>query len=182
MMNAKDIVTIVFGRGKFGASAIESCSMALIGYGLMFVPYLVRELFSRFQYAYKDSKMPMINSSISIVVNIVLSIALSKVMGVLGVTLATSISVFVCAALNIWSSKKRNRELMLHGIGEYILRWTIGAAICIALSLTGRNLLSEAHALIRFVAITVLSLGIYAIVLYPVIKSLLRNLLGKAIL
>lgn len=179
MMNAKDIVTIVFGRGKFGISAIESCSMALIGYGLMFVPYLVRELFSRFQYAYKDSKRPMINSSISIVVNIVLSIALSKVMGVLGVTLATSISVFVCAALNIWSSKKRNTELRLHGSGKYIFRWTMGVAICVAFSLIGQNILSEVHALIRFIVITVLSLGIYAIILFPVIKSLVNKLLKE---
>lgn len=180
MLNAKDIVTIVFGRGKFGAEAIENCSMALIGYGLMFVPYLIRELFSRFQYAYKDSKMPMINSSISIVVNIVLSIALSKVIGVLGVTLATSISVFVCAALNIWTSKKRNTALRLHRMSKYIFRWILGAAICIALSLIGHNTLSETHTLIRFIAITVLSLGIYAIILYPVIKSLLNKLLRKA--
>lgn len=180
MLNAKDIVTIVFGRGKFGTSAIENCSMALIGYGLLFVPYLVRELFSRFQYAYKDSKKPMINSSISIVVNIVLSIALSKIMGVLGVTLATSISVFVCAALNIWTSKKRNAELRLHGMSKYIFRWTQGVAICIAFSLLGQNMLAKAHVLIRFAAITVLSLGIYAIILYPVIKSLLNKLLRKA--
>ncbi len=179
MMNGADIVTIVFGRGKFDAPAIESCSAALVGYGFMFVPYLIRELFSRFQYAYNDSKTPMRNSIISIIVNIILSVVLSKIIGVMGVALATSISVFVCAVLNISSSRKRNRDIKIRGNGKNIMRCLIGIVICILLSILGKRILIGYSSLIRFIFITVFSVGIYGAVTFPIIKPLIQKLFRK---
>ena len=75
---ARDIVAVVFGRGAFTEKDVSDTALALSGYALMFVPFVLREQFSRFQCCYQDSKRPMINSVVSIFANIVLSILLSR--------------------------------------------------------------------------------------------------------
>ena len=37
IVNAKDIVTIVYGRGAFDSAAVENSAYVLMGYGGMFV-------------------------------------------------------------------------------------------------------------------------------------------------
>ncbi len=179
VMNSYDIVTVVFGRGKFDEAAIKSCSLALIGYGCLFVPYALREVFSRFQYAYGDSKKPMINSTIAIVMNIILSIVLSFWFGVLGVTIATSISVFLCGVLNILSSRRKNNYLVLHRIVKGVPGWLIGSLCCIVITVLGQKILSTAHPLIRFSIISLSSLSLYCLINYSTIKSLFRGLTHK---
>ena len=177
IFNASDIVRIVFGRGKFDSRAVEACAYALSGYGAMFIPYVLREVFSRVQYAYGDSKTPMINSTIAIAVNIVLSIIMSRFFGVLGVTLATSISVLVCGVLNIRSSVKKNHFLRTREVMLHLPRWLIGSAICIAIVLIGRKFLLDINVLIRFVVITFLSLAAFFAVNYSDIKMLLSKII-----
>lgn len=179
IINANDIVRGIFGRGKFDEDAVSSCSIALVGYAFMFVPFVLRELYSRFQYGYEDSKRPMINSTIAIVLNMVLSIALSKVLGVLGVTLATSFSVAVCGLLNYYSSKKRNNCIKMIGHKSIIVRWILGIGVCIAISILGQMLFREINVILRFVIIASLSLTSYGVVTLPIIKPLLRKFIKK---
>lgn len=179
LMNSHDIVMIVFGRGKFDSNAVRSCSSALMGYGCLFIPYALREIFSRFQYAYGDSKRPMINSVISIVLNVILSIILSLWFGVLGVTLATSISVFICGILNIISSCKKNESLIIYKIIKIIPQWVVGIAICLIISIVGQNMLSEIHFFIRFLIITIVTMVFYYLVNYSIVKSLVGIMLDK---
>ena len=179
MLNSTDIVKIVFGRGKFDAAAVSTCAVALVGYGFMFVPYVLREVFSRVQYAYGDSKNPMINSSIAIVFNIVFSIVLSRFIGVLGVTLATSISVLICAILNIRSSCKRNEFIKIKDYLKYIPQWLGGIAICVAATYGGRIFLQSVPAILRFIVIVVVSGAIYGIIAYPIIKPIIKKLLRR---
>ena len=174
-----DIVSIVFGRGKFNAFAIDNCSKALIGYGCMFIPYVIRELYSRFQYAYGDSKKPMINSTIGIVFNIIFSIVLSKIIGVLGVTIATSISVLVCAILNVVTSKKRNNHIKMDKIVQFFPRWIIGIFSCLIITCFGTKELTNMSSLIRFVLVSTCSLTVYFIITFPIIKPLIYGLLKK---
>ncbi len=173
---SRDIVSIVFGRGKFDAAAVDSCAMALVGYGCMFVPYVVRELFSRFQYAYGDSKKPMINSTIAIVFNIVFSIVLSRFMGVLGVTLATSISVLISAVLNIVSSRKKNQYITASAIRRHVPRWIAGALACFTIAFGGMKILAGTGALVRFTLIVAITFLVYGVIVFSIIKPLISGL------
>lgn len=181
ILNANDIVTIVFGRGAFDSNAVEKCSQALIGYGFVFVPYGFRELYSRFQYAYGNSKQPMINSSIAIVFNIIFSIALSVKLGVLGVTIATSISVMICAVMNIVSSHKINKHLNVSKIiMKYLPRWMFGALCCIVVTFAGKYFMATYSPIIRFVIITLISFIGYSLFLMPVLRALFSQLKRKS--
>lgn len=177
--NSTDIVTIVFRHGQFNETAVMQCAVALAGYGFMFVSLVLREQFSRFQYAYGDSRHPMINSTIAIVFNIIFSILLSRWFGVLGVTLATSLSVLICAILNIRSSFLRNKYLHLSVFLKYLPKWFMGVLICLGSSFLGQKYLIGMSPLIRFLVVTILSLLLYGILVWQIIRPLIMRLKDK---
>lgn len=168
--NATDIVTIVFKRGAFDAQAVINSAAALKGYAFMFIPFIARELFSRLQYAYGDSKQPMINSTVSIVFNIIFSVTLGRIYGILGVALASSISVLICAALNIYSASGKNRHLHISGIARVLPNWIFGAILCFIIIFVGQQFLAEQNVFIRFSLICLITFLIYGISVYSIIK------------
>lgn len=174
VMNSADIVQVVFGRGRFDINAVGNCSVALIGYAFMFVPYAIRELFSRFQYAYNDSKTPMINSTVAIGVNILLSVSLSRVMGILGVTLATSISVMLCGVLNYFTSKRKNKYIIF-GDTRTIFFLLIGNSLCALVTHYSRLFLCNVSTLVRLIIVVAISLIVYCISTFPLIKQLFQR-------
>lgn len=89
---SNEIVNFIFVRGSFSNEMGQLTSNTLFYYIIGFIPMAVRELIARIFYSFKDTKTPVINSSIGIVLNIVLNITLSKYMGITGIALATSIS------------------------------------------------------------------------------------------
>lgn len=175
VFNSHDIITVVFGHGAFESTAINNSSLALCGYGIMFVPYSLRELHNRFQYAYGDSKRPMINSSVSIIMNILLSITLSKVLGIFGVTLATSLSVFANCVFNIHFSKIKNDNLRISGLSHYLPKWLLGGVICVVVSFFAKIIFKDFSSLIRIVIVSIVSLFFYGLINKSILKSLIRK-------
>jgi len=179
VMNPEDIVSIVYGHGKFDQTAVLSCSSALTGYGFMFVPFVIRELYTRLQYAYNDSKTPMINSAIGIIFNIFLSIILSRLIGVLGVTIATSVSVTISSLLNLKTSKGHNVYAALNIDHITFFRWLLGAVACVIVSVILKPLFNDYSALIRFIVIAGLSLmayfGITFTIVWPMVKQIKKG-------
>ena len=103
---AEDIVSIVYHRGSFSAEAVVLTACALTGYALSFVAVAVRDLSIKSMYAFKDTRHPMLASLVSILINIVFSLTLSRFLGIFGVSLATSISAFVGMMINAHFLKK----------------------------------------------------------------------------
>lgn len=91
----EQIIELLFSRGAFDRKALIMTSGAFKYYslGLSFIG--LREVLTRFYYANEDSKTPMINSSVGLVINIVFNITLSKMLGINGLAIATAISAFV---------------------------------------------------------------------------------------
>ncbi len=147
---AKDIVSIAFGRGAFHEGAVNRASLALMGYGMMFGFYAVKGLFSRLQYGNKNTKTPMINNTIGICVNIVLSLVLSRRFGVFGVTLASSIAEMISAVMNIRSARKQNGYIRVNGSQHtYFLVIIFGLAVCIFVCGIMRDLLASILTMLR---------------------------------
>lgn len=176
---AEDIVTIIYARGAFDAESVRICAMALRGYALMFVPLVVREVYSRYLYGHQDSKRPMVNSGIAAVCNIVLSIALCPFFGVLGVAVATSISVMVCAALDLHTAYQAHSVLRGSGV-VHSLPWLLtGGAACLAAARIGLRAFSGMAPFPRFVFTALLGFAAYAVAASPLLLRLLRQLRQK---
>lgn len=107
MIFAKPIVTLLFGRGAFGAEAIALTSYALFYYSLGMIGVGLNLVLLRAFYSLQDMKIPMINATIAVVLNIILNIILSKFLGIGGLALATSISAIVTMILLLNSLHKK---------------------------------------------------------------------------
>lgn len=120
---SQEIVSIVYGRGAFDEKAVVSAALALKGYAIMFVPVIIREIYSKYQYAFQDSRSPMMNGSIGIGANIIFSIVFCHYWGVFGVALATSLSVLINAVLNMITAKKKTEELQYSFLKKFSVKF-----------------------------------------------------------
>lgn len=100
------IVEIFYGRGSFGKKEIGMTYGVVIGYALGFLFQAARSNLVKVYYAFQDSKRPMINGLLAVCLNVVLSIILSKPLGVAGIALATSISMAFVTVLLLAGVKR----------------------------------------------------------------------------
>jgi putative peptidoglycan lipid II flippase len=107
MIFAKPVIKLLFGRGAFDSQAIYMTSYALFFYSIGMVGVGLREIVAKVFYSFQDTKTPMINASISLGVNVVLNIILSKFLGIGGLALASSISAIFCTVLLFISLRKK---------------------------------------------------------------------------
>lgn len=121
-ISAKNVVTVVFGRGNFDKVAIAYTSLVLMCYAPMFVFNGIREVLTRVFFALNDTKTPMINSSAGIICNIVLSIVLVRLFGIGGIALGTTISSVIIALLLMYNIKTRLPDLALKRYFKSLLR------------------------------------------------------------
>ena len=173
---SEEIVTIAYARGAFDAESVRICTQALRGYALMFVPLVFREVYSRFQYGHQDSKRPMVNSSIGIALNIVLSVALCPRYGVLGVAFATSMSVVVCGVLNMCSARKLSTALSFRPYLRLLPFLALCGAVCGVIARFSATHLAAQNALLRFALSALIGMAAYAVCASPLLLRLWRQL------
>ncbi|GIM32919.1 murein biosynthesis integral membrane protein MurJ [Paraclostridium bifermentans] len=104
---ATPIVRILFERGAFNDRSTTLTATALVFYSIGMVGFGLRDILDKVFYSLKDTRVPMINGIIAVVLNIVLNMALVKVMGHGGLALATSLSAIMCIFLLFRSLKKK---------------------------------------------------------------------------
>lgn len=107
MVFAKPVVKLLFGRGAFDNAAIEMTAYTLLFYSIGMIGFGLMEVLSRAFYSFQDTKTPMINATIGMVLNIILNIILSRFLGIGGLALATSISAILCTLMLLISLRKK---------------------------------------------------------------------------
>lgn len=105
---AEPIVRILFERGKFDATSTHMTAVSLRFYSLGLVASGVRDILIRTFYSLSDTKTPMINGSIALIINIVLNLIVINILGYAGLALSTSIASIVTVILLFRSLKKKN--------------------------------------------------------------------------
>lgn len=104
---ANPIVRVAFERGAFDSTATDMTVGALVYYSIGLVGASLGTLFRRVYYSLQDTKTPMINSFITVVINVVLNFALIKFMAHKGLALATSISVTVTSLVLLFMLRRK---------------------------------------------------------------------------
>ena len=100
------ITELLFARGAFDETAVTLTSTAVRFYaiGICFVG--LRELLTRYYYANANTKTPMLNAALGMVVNILLNIVLSRRIGIAGLAIATSVSAIVTSLLLLFNTRR----------------------------------------------------------------------------
>ena len=179
------ITDALFGRGAFDATASEMSSIALCFYaaGLCFIG--IREMLSRFYYAHYNTKIPMRNSAIGVAINIVMNLVLSRLLGIAGLAIATSLSAMV-TALMLWA------ECDIHlkcGMISISLKDLLKTAIAAIVSILFSYFLSQRIAagnLIKLIIVVCISVLVYCIIglmlrieLFDAVKKLIQDRVKK---
>jgi len=159
----------LFGRGAFDEDAVAITSRLLFfnifflfGNGLM-------QLFSRVFFSLKDSKTPLIISTLTVLLNIILNFTLTPIMGIAGLTLATSLASFFGMSLLLLLLRKKIGSLRLkntlHSVGKIIIAST---AMALGAYFTYRYILLLSGIIALLIAATV------GVIIYSVLLLVLR--------
>ncbi len=167
----REIVSFVFERGSFDAEASKFTSYALAFYSPMFVFFGIREVISRAFFSMKETKIPMINTSIGVAVNVCASIILSRYLGIGGIALGTSISSMVIALLFLYSLKKKANYISFKAFGKNLISQSIAGLVAFV---SGRVLgyYVDAPAVVLLFAKTALIVLVYIGIILMINKQL----------
>ena len=167
MIFSKEIVTLLFGRGAFTPEAIDMTGGALFYYSIGMIAFGLRDILSRAFYALQDTKTPMINATIAVVINIILNIVLSKYLGIGGLALATSIAAIVGTLLLFITLRRKIGGFGLKEITKSFIKISIASILMGFIALGSFNFLIQN---IRENLALILAIGIgalaYAILIY----------------
>lgn len=122
MIFSEPVTRLLFGRGAFNTLAISMTSKTMFFYSLGMIAIGQREVLSRAFYSLQDTKTPMINAAIALCMNIVLSITLSKFIGLSGIALATSVSATFCMLLLFMNLRRKIGPLGMKHINVALLK------------------------------------------------------------
>lgn len=162
---APEIVKIVYMRGEFDQKAALSTSYALMGFCIGFVPVAIREMYIRLHFAYQDTKMPMLANIAAVVVNALLSLILARYIGILGISLATSISVLLTVVILNRSAKKYISDFRFFSMYRLLIKVAIAAVLALLTALFIKNTLNT-NILLSFVASAAASATVYIVLLF----------------
>lgn len=165
---SQPVVSLLFARGAFDEMAIKMTSEAFTFYGIGLCFIGIREMLSRFYYACEDTKTPVINSSIGLIINIILNIYISRYIGLKGLALATSISAIVTTVLLWMRIKKFSKVNGFHMDVIELLKMIICAVLMIVTSLILFNYLFKASRIGLIVSI------IFAVFIYFFTANVLK--------
>ena len=96
---SEEIVSCLFGYGSFDQVSVRNSANALLYFSLGLPAYSLIKIFSTFIFARDNTKIPFYFSSISVLLNVVISIYFFRDVGFLIIPIATSISSWVNSTL-----------------------------------------------------------------------------------
>lgn len=164
---AKDVIMAAYMRGQFGLQSVAITTGPFLFYVIGVFGFGMRDLLNRAFHATEDTRTPMVNSAITVVMNIVLNLWLVRVMGASGLALATSISGVLGAAMLFIRLRKKLGRMGGQRTVEEILKILICTVVCALVCLTLNRLLpisdSSLVAMARLVLTAIVSLGVYIV-------------------
>jgi len=128
------IVWLLFERGEFSHSDTLNASWVLLMYMVGLLPFGLAKLFSLFLYASQRQGKAAKIASISLIINVILSLILMQSMGAAGLALASSIGGWVLFVLTLrelgWhhlTNILRSRRSLYFGISMPLFALVLGA-------------------------------------------------------
>ncbi len=162
-MCSKEIVSIAYYRGNFNHESLVMTSAALIGYAVGFTSSGVRDILIRVLYSFKDTKGPMITGFFAVAINIISSIILSKYIGIMGVSIASSICLTVNFLINSHMLKKHMPEYTVKQFVPTLVKQLPGIFALVIIVLGIKHIFNSS--ILIFILSAGLGLIVYALIL-----------------
>ncbi len=141
------IIRLIYQRGAFDQLSTRLTATALLFYSLGMLGLGLVEVLNKSFYAMQKSKVPMRVSVIGISLNILLSILLSRMMGLGGIALASSVAMTAMAAMLLFQMRKEIASLFdrafLGNLWKILLSGVIMAGMVMLASTFLSNILTD---------------------------------------
>lgn len=128
MILSKPIITFVYFRGEFTYQDMIMTSQVLFYYSLYLIGPALADLLYLSFFSNQNTRIPTIISFIQLGINIILDFTLSRIYGLVGLALATTISQFSAVIIAFIMYKKTYGNLDFAYIGKNISKLLIGGA------------------------------------------------------
>lgn len=170
LLDAKSIVTIAFFRGKFDLISVGTTGLVLACYSMRFPFVGIREVLTRVFFAMKNTRLPMIIGSVGIGINVILSIITSRIIGIAGIALSTTMAGIIISVLLLVFFKKHFGDFKIKTmLIPFAKEFAAGGGMAIVLLLI-RKVLIINSSFLQFGIDTILGMLTYALLLF-VLKS-----------
>jgi putative peptidoglycan lipid II flippase len=126
---ATPIVRVIFERGAFTPADTAATAAALQFYAVGLVGYSIVRIASPVFYALGQSRTPVIVSASTVLINVVLNLALVRVMGYSGLALGTSIAALLNAAMLMFFLRRRLDGIEGGRVAGSMARITVASAL-----------------------------------------------------
>ena len=111
LLLSREVILLIYGYGAFDEASTAMTATALTFYTFGMLGYSYSEVLNKSFFAMQNSKIPMINAIVSIAANFVLSLLLSRAMGIGGLALGAALAATINAALNFAVMNRRVRAI-----------------------------------------------------------------------
>ena len=166
----EEIVSSLFGYGSFDEISVKNSAKALLYFSIGLPAFALIKIFSSFIFARDNTKIPFYFSTVSVFINILISVYYFKDLGFIIIPIATSISswinsIFLYIYLHKEDYFKINKKLIIQIIRVAISTITMGILLQNLLSYFDSELSFENnYKFIYLFVIVILSILIYFVV------------------
>ena len=173
---SKEIVKIVYERGRFTDETTVQVAGVLVFYALNFVPAMIHALFNQVFYSAGDTKTPMRTALICVIVNFGISLPLVYLIGLPGVAIGTVVSTVAAAII----CRIKVRKHLPRYKGAFGIRFVLSCLCALAVSTTLSLLthMIRVPALFSFLFVATVSFISFWLVMFAVRDSVFIGLMG----
>ncbi len=171
ILNANDIITVIFEHGAFNSAATKIVSECMICYAIGVLPMGLQSYLIRGFYAMQDTKNPVKIKVFALMCNIILNLITVRFIQHIGIALSTSVSYIIAYFLLTRSLKKKHgvdsiREITKEGGLSLLLSIIPGVLI---------NLLFNHLFSIKFLVLKLLAEGVLFVLSYGIMMTIFRR-------
>lgn len=120
----KEIITLLFAHGLFDKTDVIAASEPLVVYGIFSVFYMLPSIMMHFLYAYRKGRLVAILSTIGVSINIVCSLLLVRLYGIVGLVVANGITQLIFTISMLFFIMREIHQ-PIGGFILKVLKWSI---------------------------------------------------------
>jgi len=173
---ARPIIAVIFEHGNFTAADTIATAAALQLYAIGLLGYSIVRIISPTFYAMGRSRVPVMVSAASVLVNIMLNVTLVRILGYRGLALGTSITAILNASVQLFLLRREIHGIEGTRIAASFARVAVASAVMGAVSwgvdtamlsaLPGAGLTMQIIRLLTTIAVSLASLAAVAQLLH----------------
>lgn len=183
MVSSNLIVEITYARGAFDVQAVMMMAQGLKYYGLCFLSYCINALLCRACYSLDDTTLTMKVGIGAVCLNVILSITLSRVLGLRGIVLATAVANTLSCLVTLFIFNRTKLKIHFKRFIRPCMIIIFASAISTTICVLWLRYAAEVNGILCFSMAVCIEFGLYVLIMIVCkddltleIMSLIRSL------